>query len=216
MKLLAAISLLLALAAGCVSTRLRDRIVNQSETLTDLQYKQVLGNLARLHEDPYAIPSHSNVHDGTAQVQQNAGANITLFRSNMLPPTLTGSRTIVEQWSVRPVIDDTALKVLRLAYQRALGMQVSLATEDGFANDLAHELKKQIPWPEAPPAYTPGLKAKTDPNQGTFTPASPFLERGIPVFPFFAPPAATPKAATPSDRQLNRGEPEPQPPKPAN
>jgi hypothetical protein len=140
--------------SGCTATRLRDRIVNQTETLTELQYKQVLGNLARLHVDPYAIPSQSNLHDGTAQLQANAAANIALWRTSQLPSTLSGSRTVVEQWTVRPVTEDTTLKLLRLAYQRALGMPVSLATEEGLANDLAHELKKQIAWPESPPTYT--------------------------------------------------------------
>ncbi len=172
MRLSAAIPILLVVMSGCTATRLRDRVVNQTGTLTDLQYKQVLGNLARLHVDPYAIPSQSNLHDGTAQVQANAGANITLFRSSMLPPSLNGSRTLVEQWTVRPVTDDNALKLLRLAYQRAIGMPVSLITEEGLANDLAHALKKQIAWPESEPIYSPGLKAKADPNQGTTTPAA--------------------------------------------
>jgi hypothetical protein len=184
MKSSAVVSILLALTTGCTSNRLRDRVVNQTGTLTDLQYKQVLGNLARLHTDPFALPSQSNLHDGTAQLQTNAGANITLFRSSMLPPSLNGSRTIVEQWSVRPVTDDTALKLLRLAYQRALGMPVSLVTEEGLANDLAHDLKKQIAWPENAPTYTPGSKAKADPNQGTTTPPnfqSTIIDRPSPL-----------------------------------
>ena len=150
MRMLTATMLILSLASsiGCTAVRLRDRLVTQSETLTELQYKQVLGNLARLHLDPYALPFQVMLHDGTAEIQDNGAANITLFRSSMLPPTVTGSRTVVEQWSVHPVSDDTALKVLRVAYQRALGMPVSLTSEHGLANDLAHELKKQIPWPE--------------------------------------------------------------------
>jgi hypothetical protein len=175
--------------SGCAATRLRDRIVNQTETLTDLQYKQVLGNLARLHIDPYALPSQSNLHDGTAQVQANAAANLALWRTSQLPSTLSGSRTIVEQWTVRPVTDDTVLKLLRLTYQRALGMPVSLVTEGGLANDVAHELKKQIAWPESPPAYTPGERAMVTPGQGRVT--QPFVQGPIsqtyPLYPPTAP-----------------------------
>lgn len=142
------IALLLIVSTGCTATRLRDRLVTQSDALTELQYKQVLGNLARLHADPYAVPAHVVLHDGTAQIQDNGAANFTLFRSSVLPPTVSGSRTVVEQWTVHPVTDDMELKLLRLAYQRALGMPISLTTEAGLANDLAHELKKQIAWPE--------------------------------------------------------------------
>jgi hypothetical protein len=45
-----------------------------------------------------------------------------------------------------PVTDDTELRLLRMAYRRAIGIEESLETDDKeFANDIAHELKAQMP-----------------------------------------------------------------------
>ena len=49
-----------------------------------------------------------------------------------------------------PVTDDTELRILRVAYRRALGYEEDLSNENNekgneLANDLAHELKKQTP-----------------------------------------------------------------------
>jgi hypothetical protein len=71
-------SLGFSVAAGCTADRLRDRSVNQAQTLTDLYYQQVLGNLARLHLDPSALPSHVSLHDGTTQIQDNGSVTATL------------------------------------------------------------------------------------------------------------------------------------------
>jgi len=175
----------LSTLTGCTATKLGNSIVDQTATLTNLQYQQVLGNLARLHSDPWALPSQVILHDGSAQIQDNRAVNATLFLDahNNLPPSLTGSRTVVEQWGVRPVTDDTELRLLRLAYQRALGISVSLLSEGNFVNDLAHELKKQIPWPETP-YYIPRDGEKQ--REGRFTEDLPLP--GVAPLPFHANP----------------------------
>ena len=58
-------------------------------------------------------------------------------------PQLFGSRTVVVQWGMTPVIDAIELRLLRIAYRRALGS--TEMPEPEFVNELAHELKNQLP-----------------------------------------------------------------------
>ena len=139
-----AVALVLLVAPGCTYLRLQRSILNQASTLTELQYQQVLGNLAMLSFDPYALPAHANLRDGSAQISDfgalAAGPNLVSTANSS--PTLTGSRTVVEQWGITPVTDDNELKLLGLAYRRALGFPDIL--ENDFADDLAHAICLQI------------------------------------------------------------------------
>jgi hypothetical protein len=133
---------------GCANIQLRRSTVNQASTLTDLQYQQVLNNLAMFCANPSALPWHINLRDGSAQVVDSGSASVLLdwHRAIVSHPTLMGSRTVVEQWGMSPVTDDIELKLLRIAYRRAIGFDESLEDDEReFANDLAHELKKQTP-----------------------------------------------------------------------
>jgi hypothetical protein len=127
---------------------LRRSTVEQATTLTDLQYQQVLSNLAMFCQNPSAMPWHVNLRDGSAQVADLGALTVggELTRTSKALPSLLGSRTVVEQWGMTPVTDDTELRLLRIAYRRALGYDESISDHDNeLANDLAHELKKQTP-----------------------------------------------------------------------
>jgi hypothetical protein len=129
---------------GCTSNRLLRGTLEQAGTLTELQYQQVLNNLAMFCANPGAMPWHVNIRDGSAQIADLGSAQYVgdWHRAFSSHPALLGSRTVIEQWSMSPITDDTELKVLRLAYRRALGFGETLKDDD-LANDLAHELKKQ-------------------------------------------------------------------------
>src|SRR5262245_12919009 len=58
----------LCCVTGCTSLRLRQRTVNQGSTLPELQYQQVLNNLAQIAVNPSALPWHVNLKEGTSQV----------------------------------------------------------------------------------------------------------------------------------------------------
>jgi hypothetical protein len=139
--LIVGVSAIIALA-GCTFTdfRLRRSVLTQASTLTDLQYQQVLGNLAMMSLDPDAIPTHVNIRDGSAQVQDNGVLSSASPAS--LYPSASGSRTLVAQWTMIPVTDDVEWRLLRLAYRRALGFEEEL--DIGLANDLAHELCNRV------------------------------------------------------------------------
>ncbi len=133
--------------SGCTYLRLQSSVANQATTLADLHYQQVLNNLAMFSVNPYGIPSHVTIRDGSAQIQDfgSLSAAGAFGRAQGFlgtgSPGVTGSRTVVEQWGVGPVTDDIALRVLQIAYQRAFGMPVLMDLD--LANDLARELSKQ-------------------------------------------------------------------------
>ena len=134
----------LCLSAGCTATRLRQRTAHFGSTLPDLQYRQVLDNLARFADNPGAMPSHVNLREGTTQVTDSVsgGAAVDLGPPTNWLPQLFGQRTVVAQWGMQPVIDPLELKLLRVAYRRAAGMP-EMPTEDTL-QDLGHELKAQV------------------------------------------------------------------------
>jgi hypothetical protein len=143
--LAAALALATAGSSGCTSVRLGQRTMHQASTLPDLQYQQVLNNLASFAENPSALPWHVNFREGTTQITDSAsaGAAVDLGPPSNTLPQLFGSRTVVVQWGMSPVIDATALRLLRIAYRRAHGSPEMPDPE--FLDELAHELKNQFP-----------------------------------------------------------------------
>ena len=134
---------LVCLTSGCTSGRLRQRTINQARTLSGLQYEQVLDNLAQFAANPGALPWHVNLREGTSQVTDSlsGGALVDLSPPASTEPQLFGSRTVVAQWGMAPVIDATELRLLAVAYRRACGSPEMPAPE--FLEELAHELKDQ-------------------------------------------------------------------------
>jgi hypothetical protein len=134
----------LACVTGCTTGRLRQRTVNQGRTLRELQYQQVLDNLALFSANPSALPWHVNLREGTTQITDSisGGAALDIGPPVTWFPQLLGSRTAVAQWGMAPVIDATQLRLLRIAYRRALGA-ADMPTPE-FLDELAHELKDQF------------------------------------------------------------------------
>jgi len=130
--------------AGCAADRLRQRLINQGATLPELQYQQVLDNLALFAVNPDALPWHVNIREGTSQVTDSTslGAAVDLGPPAETLPQIFGSRTAVAQWGGSPVIDTIELRLLRLAYRRAFGSD-EMPSPD-LIDELAHELKSQI------------------------------------------------------------------------
>jgi hypothetical protein len=134
----------LACLTGCTSGRLRQRTINQGNTLPELQYQQVLDNLARFATHPGSLPWHVDFKEGTSQVTDSlsGGAALDIGPPVTWFPQLLGSRTAVAQWGMSPVIDATELRLLRIAYRRALG--VPDMPSPRFLDELVHELKDQF------------------------------------------------------------------------
>ena len=135
--------ILIASCTGCTSLRLERSITNQATTLADLHFQQVLNNLAAFSINPKTIPSHVTMRDGSAQIQDfgSASTSLDILHEVTTSVGLQGSRTVVEQWGVSPVTDDIELRLLRVAYQRAIGQNVVVDTD--LANDIGRELSRQ-------------------------------------------------------------------------
>ena len=134
----------LACSTGCTTGRLRQRTINQGSTLPELQYQQVLDNLALFATHPGSLPWHVNLREGTSQLTDSlsGGAALDLGPPVTWFPQLLGSRTAVAQWGMSPVIDATELRLLRIAYRRALGVPDMPSAK--FLVELANELKDQF------------------------------------------------------------------------
>src|SRR6185437_3836360 len=113
-------------------------------TLPELQYQQVLDNLALFAANPAALPWHVNLREGTTQLTDSAtaGALLDFGPPAVTQPQVFGSRTAVAQWGMAPVIDATELRLLRIAYRRAHGVPDMPSPK--FLDELAHELKDQF------------------------------------------------------------------------
>jgi hypothetical protein len=131
-------------SAGCTDIQLRRSTVRQASTLTELQYQVVLDNLAMFAADPNALPWHVALKTGAAQVTDTGTAGFLLDIDGGVAthPNIFGSRSVVEQWGTIPATDGTTLRLLRMAYQSAFGELRILNVDQ--ANDLAHELSRQI------------------------------------------------------------------------
>ena len=131
-------------SAGCTATRLRHRTAHLGATLPEMQYQQVLDNLAQFTENPGAMPWHVNIREGTTQVTDSlsGGAAVDLGPPTDWLPQLFGQRTVVAQWGMAPVIEPLELKLLRVAYRRAVGLEEM--PDSDTIQDVGHELKAQV------------------------------------------------------------------------
>ena len=85
----------LACITGCTTGRLRQRTVNQGGSLPELQYQQVLDNLAQFATNPSALPWHVNLREGTTQITDS----ISVARPSTSAHPLLGSRS---SWGREP------------------------------------------------------------------------------------------------------------------
>ena len=129
-KLLAVLAL-----CGCVHLKLERNTVNQASTLSDIQYQQVLDNLARFSCDPNSLAWHVKLTGGLVQVsdQGNAGVLPSGVSNPLVAPNVGLVRNVLGQWNVEAVIEADDLELLHLAYQKAVNPA-----------DPTREIKKQV------------------------------------------------------------------------
>ena len=117
---------------GCTEEALRRDTALTSATLTELNFQQVLDNVARFQENPDTVPSFAVPSAGTISISDQAGVGASPTYS----PTLTNAeqgggalpilsilfpftvqRSVTENWSVTPVTDADCLRRLRCAFR---------------------------------------------------------------------------------------------------
>jgi hypothetical protein len=118
--------------SGCTHIALRNDTVRTTNTLADLQFQQVLDNVARFHDNPDTVPSFAVANSGTVSILDTTGAGISPTYSPTLPFFLQGggalpilsllfpfsaSRAVTENWSLTPITDADNLRRLRCAFR---------------------------------------------------------------------------------------------------
>jgi hypothetical protein len=113
---------------------LRNHTERQARTLTDLQYDQVLDNIAMFVEEPNALPFFSTALAGqtsnnyTANPASTLGWSLNsfnagppLFYFSQLTSALGGTFTANEQWGTNSVLNPDVLLLMRCVYQKVVG-----------------------------------------------------------------------------------------------
>lgn len=118
---------------GCAThMALQKDTVQTTNTLTELQYQQVLDNVARFYDDPDTVPSFAVATAGTVSIADTKGAGVSPTYAPTLPFALQGGgalpiltllfpfttqRAVTENWSLTPITDADNLRRLRCAYR---------------------------------------------------------------------------------------------------
>jgi hypothetical protein len=144
----------LPLLAGCQThVNLRNNSVKTTGTLADLNYQQVLNNVAQFTANPSTMPSLAVFNAGTVTVADQKTANINAtgaptisnaqqagsglpILSILLNPS--ASRTLTENWSMAPVTDIDNLRRIRCAMQ----LLVLGGRETTDCNDCRKQLER--------------------------------------------------------------------------
>jgi hypothetical protein len=123
---------LLSALNGCTHIALRNDTVKTTSTLVDLQFQQVLDNVARFHCNPDTVPSFAVTTAGIVSILDTTGAGVSPTYSPTLTSAqqgggalpilsllfpLTASRAVTENWSLTPITDADNLRRLRCAYR---------------------------------------------------------------------------------------------------
>ena len=122
-RVILALLVIVGALPGCTHLQLRHIASRQGSTLTDLQYKQVLDNIAMFTANPEALPFFALSTSGSAQVTDSGGLSALTFNwpGHSGAGTLNGSRTIVESWGLAPVVASDKLERMRCAYKLVMG-----------------------------------------------------------------------------------------------
>ncbi len=128
---------LLLTLCGCTHIKLQRNTIHQGSTVPEIQYQQVLDNLALFACDPNAMAWHVKVTGGVVQVADQGGAAVvpSNVRVPLLAPNLAFTRNVLGQWNVDTVIESDDLELLQIAYQKA----VNPADEGGEIKKHAFE-----------------------------------------------------------------------------
>jgi hypothetical protein len=127
------------MGGGCAHVRLERNTISQGSTLTDLQYKQVLDNLAMFACVPESLAWHIKITGGVVQVADQGSGFLggNLGGPGVFAPNFGLQRNVLNQWNVDPVTDSDDLELLQLAYRKA----VNPADADG---SIRHEMYGKI------------------------------------------------------------------------
>jgi hypothetical protein len=122
---LVAISLLIT---GCNAEQLRFTTLRLSQSIPDLQEKQVIDNFARIAANPGSVPYYVVINSGIANIQDagSGGLAALTFQPHFDTVTTlnaTASRSVTGNWTLNPMSNPDRLRAMRAAYHIALGAE---------------------------------------------------------------------------------------------
>jgi hypothetical protein len=126
MRILTASLVLAAINGGCVSDAVNQHAVNQSLSVADMRYQEVLDNLARIAHNNGVLPSYGVISGGAANVSDTVSADaLTLFTAavnGFAQETLNASAAQSPElmWTIDPVVAEPSIEALKYACLWAL------------------------------------------------------------------------------------------------
>lgn len=145
---------------GCANyVRLLRSTNNQTRTITDLYFQQVLDNVAMFNASPYSMPFFAVAAQGQSQLRTAGTIN---GQPTWVPGgiketflNLGASREVTQFWTMQPVSDTSKLMRMRCAYQIVVGLHAAGPDDPCF--DCCEYLRAW-PWaatrPSPPPVPT--------------------------------------------------------------
>ena len=116
--------LALGLTPGCMSQQLRFTALRTVNALPDLQYQQVIDNLAKLASNPGFLPYLAVAGQGSVQVTDNGNSTlgVNLSPSAFGPGSLNigTSRNVTGTWSLGTITSPEKIRSMQAVYLRAL------------------------------------------------------------------------------------------------
>ena len=115
----------LGLLSGCMSQQLRFTALRTVNAIPDLQYQQVIDNLAKIASNPGFLPYLAVAGQGSVQVTDNGNSALSLNLSNsVLVGTGTvgigASRNVTGTWTMGTVTSPEKIRSMQAVYLRAL------------------------------------------------------------------------------------------------
>jgi hypothetical protein len=108
-------------SVGCTHLQLTRSTLRQAGTITDLEYKQIVSNLAAFHCNPDVLPHFSVVGTGGTSITDQGSLNVELeWDAVRLARKLLGlqaMREVQEQWTLAPVINPDKLRAIKAVFQ---------------------------------------------------------------------------------------------------
>jgi hypothetical protein len=115
------------ICAGCTSIALERYAVNQTATLTDLRFQQIMNNLAATAANSGVLPSYAPIGEGAAALQdtfvldpKSLWQRMTFKGFDSETVTLTGERQPQPYWTLDPSSEAQQLEVMHYAFLWAL------------------------------------------------------------------------------------------------
>jgi hypothetical protein len=120
----------IAICAGCAHHQLERNTALAATTVSNIQYRMVLDNIAMMSCDSANLPSHVRLADGTVQISNNAGigeaGGFTWLGGSSLGIERLGpaaSTKVSEQWGTDAVEDPIQVFALQSIYRKAFGLE---------------------------------------------------------------------------------------------